>query len=170
MKLLKHLSLVAALLSGISATPSFGQIHLTLAADNPNSAACMQEVDAFKTIASRYPRPPAWHYVIVCEENSWTTILNKLGQNDPNYQVYGRTYVDSGVTYLRGWKLTHTSFADPSPDRIVAYEEAQSYLHTADIDQADKLAQQWVRKAGRSWTGPGATQPSNALTSDKSAE
>jgi hypothetical protein len=173
MNLLKRLSLVVSLLSGmfaVSAAPSFGQIQLTISAADSNAPACMQEVNAFKTIASRYPRPASWHYIIVCEESSWTTILKRLGHYDPNYEVYGRTYADSGVTYLRGWKLTHTSSSEPSPDRIVAYEEAQSYLHTADTGRAEMLAQQWIKQAGRRWTGPEDRTPAEVFLTEKAAE
>jgi hypothetical protein len=172
-KLLKQLSIAVLLLSGlfaVSATPSFGQIHLTLSAADTNSTSCMDEVAAFKKIASRYPRPAAWHFIIVCEETSWKTVLSNLHQYDPRYEVYGSTYLDSGVTYLRGWKLTHTSASDPSPDRIIAHEDAHIYLHSTDDEKVESLAQKWVKQSGQPWTGPEAVTSTEAALSHKDGQ
>jgi hypothetical protein len=154
----------------VSSTPSFGQIHLTLSAVDTSSPVCVDEVTAFKKIASRYPRPATWRFIIVCEESSWKTVLTNLGQYDPRYEVYGSTYLDSGVTYLRGWKLTHTSSSDPSPDRIVAHEDAHIYLHSTNDYKVENLAQKWVKQSGQTWIGPEAVASTEAVLSQKAAD
>lgn len=164
------LILLVATLSCFGMSAASAQVHITLVAKDSNSAACMNEVKAFEVIAARYPRPANWRFVIVCDEASWTTVLTKLGQYDPRYEVYGSTYLDSGVTYLRGWNLTHTSSDDPSPDRIVAHEEAHIYLHSTNDGKVETLAHQWLKGSGYPWTGPSAVTSTEALLSQNQTE
>jgi hypothetical protein len=164
------LLLLMAILLCFGTTSSSAQVHITLVGKDSNSAACMNEVKAFEVIAARYPRPANWRFVIVCDDASWVTVLTKLGQYDPRYEVYGSTYLNSGVTYLRGWNLTHTSSDDPSPDRIVAHEEAHIYLHSTNDGKVETLAHQWLKESGSPWTGPSAVTSTEALLSQTSTE
>ena len=110
---------------------------------------CKAEATTFMSLAGRFPMTSNWHYVIICDEFTWKEFLRTHGQDQPGVQVYGVTYLQSKLTFIRGWALTHVDLTSgaPTPERIVAHEIGHVILNTNDDGAADRLATQWLKAA-----------------------
>jgi hypothetical protein len=152
---------VAAIVLCAFRLPCCAQNHVVLTEDSLPSGAppppvCIQEGEAFLRIASEFPLVHQWTFYIVCDERSWHRFVRRSGQLDhgvsvngvayhsrPDVQIYGTTYLQLRVSYIRGTKLLHPDLGI-TPAHIVAHELAHILLNSLDEVRVDHVALSWV--------------------------
>lgn len=123
--------------------------------------ACQQEADLFMTLAAKFPAPNNWRFVIVCDEPSWDSWYKKQAQYSKKIELWSATFLESRMTFIRGWALTHydATKGDPTPAGIIAHEIATIMLHSTDEAQINVQALALLRQAKMG----GAGQPRNDI-------
>ncbi|WP_026441549.1 ImmA/IrrE family metallo-endopeptidase [Pseudacidobacterium ailaaui] len=116
---------------------------LFLKPGEPVPQECQQAAQLFAHLAAIYPHPKSgWHFVIVCDDNSWDAVMQKMGLVD-GLTHYGETEIDRRITLFRGRKLIHPD-TGVSPEFIVAHELAHIMLHSRNEQIVDLTARKWV--------------------------
>jgi len=117
---------------------------LFLKPGKPIPADCQEAAQVFVHFASMYPHPKTgWSFVIVCDENSWTAAMQRMGLTGDGMEHYGETDIDHNITLFRGWKLIHPDM-EVTPEHIVAHELAHIMLHSRDERLVDQTAMKWI--------------------------
>jgi hypothetical protein len=117
-----------------------------VAAGEPVPEACREEAHAFAASLVRYPRPGAWHWVLVCDEAGWRRFLRLSGRAE-GAAIYASTDLEGRTTYLRGAKLLYPYDLEASPEGIVAHELAHIWLRSEDEARAEELVRLWRGRA-----------------------
>jgi hypothetical protein len=108
----------------------------------PVPGECREEAFAFARSLVRYPRPAAWHWVLVCDEAGWWRFL-RLSGRDEQAEIYASTDLSARTTYIRGAKLLYPYDFQARPDYIIAHELAHIRLQSSNEARADSLARLW---------------------------
>lgn len=103
---------------------------------------CREEAHAFAQSLVRYPRPVAWHWVLVCDEAGWRRFLRLSGRGE-QAEIYASTDLSGRTTYIRGAKLLYPYDLQADPDDIIAHELAHIRLQSSSEARADSLARLW---------------------------
>ena len=117
----------------------------------PLSMDCQLEAKTFVDITKDYPLPKIWNVVIVCDDSSWTVLLEHMTKDgaikDPQNidATYGETDINHNITFIRGVKLAKPDLG-VTPEHIVTHELAHAYLHTKDEDKVDTQAVKWMKE------------------------
>ena len=112
----------------------------------PVPAECREEADVFARSLVRYPRPDAWHWVLLCDEAGWRRFL-RLSGRDEQAAIYASTDLEGQTTYLRGAKLLYPYDLEAHPDDIIAHELAHIRLQSESEARAVDLARRWQDRA-----------------------
>jgi hypothetical protein len=115
-----------------------------VAPGEPVPENCRQQAHVFAESLVRYPRPAAWHWVLVCDEAGWRRFLRLSGRGEQD-SIYASTDLAGRATYLRGAKLFSASGFGVGLNHVVAHELAHIWLNTEDESKADELARAWSR-------------------------
>lgn len=108
----------------------------------PVPGECREESHALARSLVRYPRPAAWHWVLVCDEAGWRRFL-RLSGRDEQAEIYASTDLSGRTTYIRGAKLLYPYDLQVGPDDIIAHELAHIRLQSSSEARADSLARLW---------------------------
>jgi hypothetical protein len=98
-----------------------------VAARTPVPDECLEEADVFARSLVPYPRPDAWHWVLLCDEAGWRRFL-RLSGRDEQAAIYASTDLEGRTTYLRGAKLLYPYDLQAHPNDIIAHELAHIRL------------------------------------------
>jgi hypothetical protein len=108
----------------------------------PVPGECREKAHAFAWSLVRYPRPVAWHWVLVCDEAGWRRFL-RLSGRDEQAEIYASTDLSGRTTYIRGAKLLYPYDLQAEPDDIIAHELAHIRLQSSSEARAESLARLW---------------------------
>ena len=135
--------LIACFVAALTVTPSFAQESRFCIGGNLDHLskselqACQSTLNEVRSASINLHGPAQWHYVVVCDEASWTD-LAALSKRD--VAELARVSVDSDLdmhlTFLRGAQLSGTD----TVQRVVADEIASIQLETANRNAVQKQA------------------------------
>jgi hypothetical protein len=150
-KTVLNLILILASCAGValSKTPPQGaddadvRIVSSFVADGaPVPEKCREEAHVFARSLVRYPRPAAWHWVLICDEAGWRRFLRFSGRYE-QAAIYASTDLSGRTTYIRGAKLLYPYDLHAGPDDVIAHELAHIRLQSSSEACADGLALIW---------------------------
>ena len=107
-----------------------------VAPGEPVPDQCREEAHTFAWSLVRYPRPAAWHWVLVCDEAGWRRFLRLSGREE-QAAIYASTDLAGRITYIRGAKLLYPFDLQAEPDDIIAHELAHIQLESSSESRAD---------------------------------
>jgi hypothetical protein len=88
-----------------------------------------------------------WQWIIVADDAAWKLLMIRMGFDaNEHIEYYGQTDIDHGITFIRGWTLTHPDRIEANPEHVIAHEMAHVYLHSRDEKLVDETAEQWLTK------------------------
>lgn len=126
-----------------SASVCAGQNITTFSMQN---ASCAPGVAALRVALRNIPYPSNWHFIVVCDDISWTAALRHAGSAAAPGTTYGETFLDQRVSIFRGPYMT-VDMLDGYPGylHITAHEMAHAVLMTPDESKAESQARDWLR-------------------------
>jgi hypothetical protein len=117
-----------------------------VAPGEPVPVPCREEAQVFARNLVQYPRPLAWHWVLLCDEAGWHRFL-RLTARAEGEPIYASTDLIARTTYLRGFKLLYPYDLQAEPAAILAHELAHIQLDSPEEEDAKEQARRW--RSGR---------------------
>jgi hypothetical protein len=121
--------------------------YLSIAAKGgPAPAVCAQEGGVVKAFVGDYPHPAQWTWIVACDESDWKALMQHLGVNTADQEIWAETDRHSHITYVRGYALLHPlEHYDVTPEHVIAHELVHAYLDSGDEEKVDSLANKWIK-------------------------
>jgi hypothetical protein len=135
----------------LAATPQsdIRVVSSLVAPGDPVPEICRDEARILARTLIRYPLPPAWHWVLVCDEPGWRRFLRLSGREE-HTDIYASTDLLGHATYLRGVNLLNQLGLNVNADEIISHELGHIWLQTTDETRASVQAWSWRQSQPRS--------------------
>lgn len=117
------------------------------AKSGPAPTACKAEAAVVASIMAQYKHPDTWKWIIACDEPAWRVLINHLGVQSQNQEVFAETDRTNYITYVRGYTLLYPLRDYPTvPENVIVHELAHIDLNSGDEELVERVAQSWISK------------------------
>jgi hypothetical protein len=143
-----RLFLLLLFLPSASAQQKYVPIQVGSKPGAPPPPACVDTYRIIKSLISSYPHPDSWTWIMACDDRTWTSLLQHLGQDTAGKYTFALTDQKNHITYVRVQGILNpTDGAASRPEHVLAHELAHIYLHSSDERQVDEQATAWIKVA-----------------------